>query len=521
MIRFRYFGDSEKAKELVHFGRKQMNILREQLSLSTIWTDVRRFFDKRSGIEIICSIVSGMEQVDIYVPLRVVPVAVKKEELEELEYKVFLVVSAGRYLGTADNEIYNSAVSKWEYSFIWDVENECVVRGPCSYNEADTFFQGRNFDSSSTRDYFFRVLAFNGSSIAVFNATALAANEELDCTLKLPYGYGEFNCSDASGNAVGGTDTCSMHYESSFTSSSPIADCLNPNARDYVSDYKAERNEYYMLGIARNSDWAPTVLVGTDGSSLSSRVTSLGSSVALGNNDGYVVAGTSYSLEWSYKNYVYWKNDCVGSLYKETTNQRETYSMHKNFSIATPMGRLFSEEGIDYDVCNYIATDTSSIGSFIDIAGTSSKYEATYVESPGMVDNPFTKVAFYFSQYNTYGGTEAGGNTCNDYMAAAANVDLWRYAVEHNLINFGERTYDVIAGTTTDSVKGTGVDIDKSEKLTQAFRDLIDYYYANILVDGEHVDSAYIDDRLDINISLLSAEKLSTDDNACEEDEED
>ena len=151
MIRFRYFGDSEKAKELVHFGRKQMNILREQLSLSTIWTDVRRFFDKRSGIEIVCSIVSGMEQVDIYYPFSGGQRTIPRKATVPLDVIFIYFCVPGQFMDTAYVGIWDPVANAYCTDIPknkvdrYDLDEEVkYIEFPCKIDEIDDWYDYRD-----------------------------------------------------------------------------------------------------------------------------------------------------------------------------------------------------------------------------------------------------------------------------------------------------------------------------------------------------------------------------------------
>ena len=458
MIRFRYFGDSEKAKELVHFGRKQMNILREQLSLSTIWTDVRRFFDKRSGVEIICSIVSGMEQVDIYVPLRVVSVSVVKEEYT---YSPYLILAIGNYIG-AEGAYSLSNFSAFYFS-VWDIENEEVVVAPGG--DADAYFAEGNFDEDSSSGTFFKAICYDGTpnstiSLAQINAEKITT-VGVSCHLDIPQLSGNVSCSDSNINVFGDTDTCSMSYDKAIDFGEYTT--TNQNKFTVHAGYYRMVSPVSITAFMIGTEYYNTVLPGQ--------------SLLLADTGAYKVG-----VDYTYDDYYdYGTTSAISSIVK-------------NITIVSPLGELFLAEPIDSTVCNRNLYS----GHYQDVYSTSSVCKSMYLDSPNLGSSS-ARAAFYFAQYNTYEGDIQDSFYCKDYENLMR--DGFEYAPD--IISIGDRKYDIIAGVDRGNITD-GFSIEQSIGLTKAFKDLVNYYHTHTFYNGLPLESNYINTRLDIDATLIS-----------------
>jgi len=533
MIRFRYFGDSEKAKELVHFGRKQMNVLREQLSLSTIWTDVRRFFDRKSGVEIICSIVSGMEQVDIYVPPPPAPL-VKAKEI----HKLYLIIAVGYYDGLTRNYWtglftdmpYSSDSFHGVYYSVWDVMGEEIVAGPGDLGTLNNFFSDKPSVDITTVVH---KALIHGADNSVGNALAYIGAARLEpsdlvCNLYVPgnervaagpgYASTDFiHEREAEADNILADDdveiihlpdeiidTASMYWHGTnvHTHSTELAACdagrnVFGNA---ASSYSLLEKRDYDIKVTGYGMKSPVGLLEWDITDeyilqygYQHALTIPGTSLHFVNEDR-VLASARFDYDITYESSLVYENCCDAWHYDIRRIITQESNALKYFAVTTPIGELFAETELvvcngswiqdyhmDCDRQSYVTLHDPEItitasGEYKDIGMYSSDCEA--IEGEG------TKVEFYFSQYNTYGypiTDSTGGNLgslCPEHSSLTPNKIEWQDIADYD--NWGDRNYDVVAGV--DGVKHDG--------LTQAFKDLVDYYYDELLYDEAHVPSS-------------------------------
>ena len=518
MIRFKYSGDSEKAKKLVHFGRKQMNILKDQMKLTNIWSDVRRFFDKRSGVEIVCSVMSGMEQVTIHVPSSVIVPVVSA--VEEYIYSPYLIIVIGRYDGRYVANVdrpYRSTNFQDAFYTVWDVTGKEVVAGPGEPAVVDEFFGSGQLEGAGTTLH--KALIYGadnsaGNALAYTDAARLepsdlvcnlfvTPNERVACGLG--YANNDFVHEREAevANLEGTMDTASMYWQSTNNRGSrgfPACDagreiysnagftCTKIDKRDY--DIKV--TGYGMKSPVGLLEWDMTdeyiLQYGYQHA-----LTIPGTSLHFVNEDR-VLASARFDYDITYESSLVYENCCDAWYYDIRRIITQESNALKYFAVTTPIGELFAET--ELVVCNgswiqdyhmdcdrqpYVTPHDPEItitasGEYKDIGMYSSDCEA--IEGEG------TKVEFYFSQYNTYGypiTDSTGGNLgslCPEHSSLTPNKIEWQDIADYD--NWGDRNYDVVAGV--DGVKHDG--------LTQAFKDLVDYYYDELLYDEAHVPSS-------------------------------
>jgi hypothetical protein len=476
MIKFRFFGDFLEASKLVHIARKQMNILKQSMEVSGLWTEVRKWSSEVTGAKITCWSIGGRDYADIFYPPTVVvkPEKVVLEEEEELaSYKPYILIVIGNYVGTGDSVVWAPGDMVAHFYILWDVEEKEVVAGPCNGGVINAYFDGKRRDADASTGRLFKALAFGGDSesrhsLAYINAE-WAELSDLECHLTVPQ-VGSDSCSDTATNVFGGTDSCSLSH-SSFSSLSVVDGVI------YTSNVTVNERES-NCDVWRHLELAPNILtvehLGTD----AYNIPAIGGSLVLGDSGEYKVSvDEENTVRYNYSGEF---TPGVGSTW--TSSERTVGS--KSVSIDTPIGVLFEDGPVglswNYTVTTSESGESSSGTPFVDIYEPSAVCVASYLESPNIGDDSVIESSLYFSQYNTY--CETTGVT-------------------------GDRKYDVIAGIRKGNVVSSGLGINKSNALTQAVKDLIDYYHANTYLSGLPLASNYVNDRLDLDIVLISRER--------------
>jgi hypothetical protein len=524
MIKFRFFGDFLEASKLVHIARKQMNILKQSMEVSGLWTEVRKWSSEVTGAKITCWSIGGRDYADIFYPPTVVVVKPEKVVLEE-EGQTLIAVILGTYNSYDYDAPYDSSRFSGLVYLVWDIVNEEIVEGPVPVGQGD--YADSTF-RIATDDIFYKALICGadndyGNAMAYIDASRITPSE-LICNLYIPttyvnYGLAsgtyekEFSRSSSVENYLGTDDTCTSYtyMKNDRTVCAGLADCDAGRNIFFNTGYIYTRKDYRdcdikVTGYGMPSPHGQLNWDAPDDYILANEqhaITIPANSLVFGNGST-VIASVRIDFDYDFVADVCEMNCCDGGFHSVQT-VTEAPSVSKWFATTTPIGVLWKETELDVasgslvfsrDItCGGVDTkDWTGEVSCKDIGFYNFICEAVTANT-GRTSN---KIEFYFSQYNVreliiddpsyYGLTTPCGEQSTLY-----NKYDWEDLADYN--EWTDRQYDVLAG----------VDGVKNGALTLAFKSLIDYYYANALYDGEPVSDSFVEKTLDINIALVNS----------------